>query len=220
LDRYDDDNDIDESHETGTELDHERVTDDMILPSRLLQDNSETCSDVCDSDDISNLRESMMIDESEEATVIVDEKSDGGVLSRITGLFRNNRDGIFGRLMNGLFRIFNRRKEDNPKYPVATAPIEALLSKYSSKIKALSVYIRQESVNDAAVSKTPDAIQMMYNISAENMDLVASTLDPILENMRQHETMDIRAISCDLMQIVTLLKDVTFPNIQSMTQLI
>jgi hypothetical protein len=60
----------------------------------------------------------------------------------------------------------------------------------------------------------------MYNISANNMEAVATMLDPILENMQQHETMDVRAISCDMVQILTLLRDVTVPNIQLMTQLI
>jgi hypothetical protein len=205
--------DDDNEHENlNTEFNDEFLDFHSHLASRLLQDD-ELCSNACDSADISNLRASMIVDAS---TV---DKNGSGVSGHITGFFSDNKS-IFGRLMNGLFRVINGRQEDDPKYPIPTASILPLLSNYSTKFRSLAALIREESVNDAALSTTPDAIRMMYNISANNMEAVATMLDPILENMRQHETMDVRAISCDMVQILTLLRDVTVPNIQLMTQLI
>ena len=58
----------------------------------------------------------------------------------------------------------------------------------------------------------------MYNISAENMESVATALDPILVDLRQCETMNVRTISCNMMQILTLFWDVTVPIIELMAQ--
>jgi hypothetical protein len=52
------------------------------------------------------------------------------------------------------------------------------------------------------------------------MEAVATVLDPILENMRQQPTMDVRTVSCNMMQILTLIRDTTVPNIEMMAKLI
>ena len=207
-----------------TELNHEIFAldfdnNEMYVSSRSLQD-TDACSETCDSNEISNLIESMVKEDVEVASIKEEEdENDNGILGRITGFFSDN-DGVFGRWMTGLFRLFNRRQDDDPQYPVPTATIVPLLSTYSDKIKSLAKLIRDESANDAALSTTPDSIRMMYNISANNMESVAAVLDPILENMRQHKTMDIRTISCQMTDFLILLRDDTVPNIKSMTQLI
>ena len=200
-----------------TELNHELLTLDfennkMYVTSRSLQDD-DACSETCDSNEISNLAESIVSENAKVASIEKEEDEDNnGLLRSITS--------VFGRWMTGLFRLFNRRQDDDPQYPVPTATIVPLLSTYSDKIKSLAKLIRDESANDAALSTTPDAIRMMYNISANNMESVAAVLDPILENMRQHKTMDIRTISCQMTDFLILLRDDTVPNIKSMTQLI
>ena len=204
-------NEVDENENRYSELENESLGFQMHVVSRLLQDD-ETCSiSSCDSDAINSLRASMTTE-----NVDAQPEEGSGILGRVTGFFSDN-SSLFGRLING---IFNRRQEDDPKYPVPTATILPLLSNYSTKFKSLAALIRKESVNDAALSKTPDAIRMMYNISATNMESVATVLDPMLEQLRQHETIDIRTISCNIMQILTVLRDVTVPTIQSTAQLI
>ena len=163
---------ISENANRNSELENDLLDSQIHVVSRLLQDD-ETCSiSACDSDTISNLRASMTTESADGQTIqteeVVDENGKG-VLDRITGFFSDN-SSIFGRLINGIFRLFNRRQEDDPKYPVPTATIVPLLSNYSTKFKSLAALIRKESVNDAALSKTPDAIRMMYNISATNME--------------------------------------------------
>ena len=192
--------------------------DKIRVASRLLQDD-ERCSDKCDSTEISNLRESMTKDDVEMSKEKDEDEDDNGILGRITGFF-NDHKSFFGRLISGLFRLFNRRQDDDPHYPVPTATIVPLLSTHSEKIKSLAQLLRQESANNSALSTTPDAIRMMFNISASNMESVAAVLDPILENMQQYETMDIRTIACRVTDLLILLRDDTVPNIISMTQLI
>ena len=187
------------------------LDDKMQATSRLLQDG-DTCSDTCNNDEIINLRVSMEVDDAEVSTEEDEDEDNNGLLRSITS--------VFGRWMTGLFRLFNRRQDDDPQYPVPTATIVPLLSTYSDKIKSLAKLIRDESANDAALSTTPDAIRMMYNISANNMESVVAVLDPILENMQQHDTMDVRTISCQFTDFLILLRDDTVPNIKSMTQLI
>ena len=187
------------------------LDDKMQATSRLLQDG-DTCSDTCKNDEIINLRVSMEVDDAEVSTEEDEDEDNNGLLRSITS--------VFGRWMTGLFRLFNRRQDDDPQYPVPTATIVPLLSTYSDKIKSLAKLIRDESANDAALSTTPDAIRMMYNISANNMESVVAVLDPILENMQQHDTMDVRTISCQFTDFLILLRDDTVPNIKSMTQLI
>ena len=183
------------------------------LKSRLLA-SDDTCMNACEDDVVSSFQASgSLVEETE------DEDASRGIFGRLTGLFDGNQN-IFSRLMHGLFRLFNRSQEDDPKYLIPTDTILPLISNYSTKVKSLAAMMRQEGVKDAALSKTPDAILMMYNISAENIESVATVLDPILVDLQQHETLDVRTISCNMMQILTLLRDVTVPNIELMAQLI
>ena len=170
--------------------------EDRILQDTPFENDVESCSSSCDTSAMSDFVASLDIQ------VVEEEDSDG-----IFG-------GLLGRLMNGFFKIFKRRQEDGPSFTVRTEAIVPLLQESSTKFKALAEIIQQESVTDAALSTTPDAIRMLYNVSAENMLFVSKVLDPIVENMRLHTTMDARSINCDLMKILTLIRDVTIPNIK------
>ena len=170
--------------------------EDRILQDTPLENDVDPCSSSCDSSATSDIAASLDIQVEEQDGE--EENSDG-----IFG-------GLLGRLMNGFFKMFKRRQEDGPKYTVRTESIVPLLEESSTKFKSLADLIMQESATDA----TPDAIRMLYNASAENMLLVATVLDPILDNLRSHPTMEIRSISCDLMTVLTLLRDSTVPNIK------
>jgi hypothetical protein len=128
--------------------------------------------------------------------------------------------GLLSRLMNGFFKIFKRREDDGPKYTIRTESIIPLLDESSARFKSLSELITQESVTDAALSTTPDAVKMLYTAAADNMLLVTTVLDPIVENMRLHPTIDLRSMSCDFTRVLKMIQDVTVPNIQLMGKLL
>ena len=192
-------------------LDHsvpEQPRDDRILQE---SEVDSACSNSCNNNVVSDLVASVVFDvdiqEGEEQQD--DGEETGGVLG-----------GLLGRLMNGFFKIFNRRQDDGPKYTVRTENIIPLLEESSSKFKSLAELIKQESVTEAALTTTPDAIQKLYTAAADNMMLVATVIDPIVENMRLQSTMDIRSISCDVTRVLTVIRDVTVPNIQLMGKLL
>ena len=191
-------------------LDHsvpEQPRDDRILQE---SEVGSACSNSCNNNVVSDLVASVVIDvDIQEEEEQDDEEEAGGFLG-----------GLLGRLTNGFFKIFKRRQDDGPKYPVRTESIIPLLEESSSKFKSLSELIKQESVTEAALSTTPDAIQKLYTAAADNMMLVATVLDPIVENMRSQSTMDIRSISCDVTRVLTVIRDVTVPNIQLMGKLL
>ena len=178
--------------------------EDRILQDRPLENDVGPCSNSCDSSAIIDSVPSLDIQVEEQ-----DEEETGGIFG-----------GLLGRLMNGLFKIFKRRQDDGPKYTVGTESIIPLLADSSSKFKTLAEMIMQESLTDGALSTTPDAVKMLYTAAADNMMLVTTVLDPIVDNMRLHATMDLRSISCDLMTVLTLLRDITVPNIKLMAKLL
>jgi hypothetical protein len=179
--------------------------EDRILQDKPRENDVEPCSSSCDSSAISALDASLDIQVEEQD----DEVETGGIFG-----------GLLGRLMNGFFKIFKRRQGDRPKYTVGTESIIQLLADSSSKFKTLAKMIMQESLTDGALSTTPDAVNMLYTAAADNMMLVTTVLDPIVDNMRLHATMDLRSISCDLMTVLTLLRDITVPNIKLMAKLL
>lgn len=77
------------------------------------------------------------------------------------------------------------------------------LSNYSRKAKSLAALMRSESETYAATSNAPDVITIIFELSVENMESVASILDPIVETMRQSETIDLAIVSCSIGQILT-----------------
>ena len=180
---------------------------------RLLEEDDNTCVNVCNDDTLSTLQ-AINVEEME--------LKDNSFFGRITYFFDQNKN-MFGNWMNGFLKLLNGRNgddNDDPKYSIPTDQILPLLSNYSIKFKSLATMIRKERGDDAALSTTPDAIRMLYNISAANMESIASVLDPILEEFRQEDMMDVRAVSCHMMSLLTLLRDTTVPNIERMTQLI
>ena len=192
-------------------LDHsvpEQPRDDRILQE---SEVGSACSNSCNNNVVSDLVASVVVDvdnQEEEEQQDYGEET-GGVLG-----------GLLGRLMNGFFKIFNRRQDDGPKYTVRTGSIIPLLEESSSKFKSLAELIKQESVTEAALSTTSDAMQKLYTAAADNMMLVATVLDPIVDDMRSKPTMDIRSISCDVTRVLTVIRDVTVPNIKLMAKLI
>jgi hypothetical protein len=195
----------------------------MQLTSRFLHESDETCDNACDDESMSRFQASFRFDEIESANddKMTSSNNTGSerFFGRMVGFFRNSKD-IFRRWMNGLRIIFNRNTDDDPKFLISTKKTYPLLSNYSTKFRSLAVLIRIESANAAVLSKTPDAIRMLYNISAENMEVVATVLDPILDNMRQQDAMDIKDISCNMMQILFVLRDTAIPIIKTTTQFI
>ena len=180
--------------------------EDRILQDTPLENDVDPCSSSCDSSATSDIAASLDIQVEEQDGE--EEDSDG-----IFG-------GLLGRLMNGFFKMFKRHQEDGPKYTVRTESIAPLLEESSTKFKSLADLIMQESVTDAALSTTPDTIKKLYTAATENIMLVATVIDPIVDNMRLHPTMDIRSIGCDLTRVLTLLRDVTVPNIKLMGKLL
>jgi hypothetical protein len=198
------------------QFDRELFEEPSKLSSRLLQ-GDEMCSSACTDGTAGNLVAAITTDAEKQ-------DDDGGgpvgrIFGRINGFFRSNQ-GTFGRLMNGIFNIITRRRRRGTKYMIPTSKIVPLLSNYSAKFNALAAMIRDESESAAAQSTTPDLIRLMYNISAKNMESVATLLDPILDVIRQQDSMDIRDVSCSMMQIVTVMRDVTFPTIEQMAQVL
>ena len=114
---------------------------------RSLQTEEDACSNACDTDDISHLRESVAMD----ARGPEEQQQQGrgnGLLGRIFGRFAgvlDDNESVFGRWMNGLFKLFNQSNKDDPKYMIPTVKIIPLLSNYSTKIKSLSSMIREKS---------------------------------------------------------------------------
>ena len=186
----------------------------VFVPSRVLQVD-DTCYNACNSNDMTAFRGALESD----VNVVVEDEGIGGILDRFTGYFHRTKS-VFGRLMNGLLKFFNRLDEDEPKYLIPMDTILPMLSNYSTKLTMLAKTIRQKSEKDSSLSKSPVAIQMMYNVSAENMEAITTVLDPILDDMRKQPTIDASTLACHMMQILTVLRDVTLPNIQMMAQLV
>ena len=169
-----------------------------------------TCSNTtstCNSSAISDLVASLdfQVEEQDDD----EEEETGGVLG-----------GLLSRLMNGFFKLFKRREDDGPKYTIRTESIIPLLDESSARFKSLSELIMQESETDAALSTTPDAVKMLYTAAADNMLLVSTVLDPIVENMRLQPTIDLRSMSCDFTRALTVMQAVTVPNIQLLGKLL
>ena len=162
--------------------------------------NTSTCNSSAVSDLVASL--DFQVEEQD------DEEETGGVFG-----------GLLSRLMNGFFNIFKRRQDDGPKYTIRTESIIPLLDESSARFKSLSELIMQESETDAALSTTPDAVKMLYTAAADNMLLVTTVLDPIVDNMRLHPTIDLRSMSCDFTRVLTVIQDVTV-NIQLMGKLL
>lgn len=144
----------------------------------------------------------------------------------------NETDGFFAnlfqRLMKALFRWIFRQKasnndglNSNKKYVIPTIGIVSDLSKYRSKFESLSSFILAESVIDSKLSTKPEIIQKLYNVSAENMMATSNALDTVVTNIKQQgDTIDIRSFSCNMMQFIAVLRDVTVPNIALMTEML
>jgi hypothetical protein len=182
--------------------------------TRSLEEN-DTCSNACKDGSVSSLAAAFQSDTYKQV-------GDGGgsvsgFFGRIIGFFSNTKS-IFGRFMNNILNIFTKR--DDEKYMIPTDKILPLLSNYSSKFNSLAKMLREESMNDATISTPPDLVQLMYNISADSMESIATILDPIMDEMRQQDTMHIRDMSCRMMHIVSIVRDETLPNIERVAQVL
>jgi hypothetical protein len=205
--------DDDDTDRLAARFKHELVDSSTQFASRSLEDD-DICSSACANGSTSVLAAEIQSDSKNQ----VDDGngSTSGIFGRIFGFFNSK----LGRVMNGFFSIFTRRRQRNTKYMIPTNKIVPLLSNYSTKFNSLAKMLREEGVNAAAVSSTPDAIRMMFNVSADNMESVATVLDPILSDMEQQGSMDVRDVSCGVMRILTVIRDFTVPNIERVAQVL
>ena len=102
----------------------------------------------------------------------------------------------FGRLMSRLFNLFRFCRSNMPICEIYTNLFFPALSNYSRKAKSLAALMHSESETYAATSNAPDVITIIFKLSVEIMESVASILDPIVETMRQSETIDLATVSC------------------------
>ena len=121
--------------------------------------------------------------------------------------------------MNRFFNVLQGRQNNNKrKYLINTDFLLPALRNYSTKAKSLAALIRSESLVHGAVSDSKDAITTIFALSAENMELVASVVDPIINELRQLEMMDLTAVTCLIEQLLTYIRDETIPNILSISK--
>jgi hypothetical protein len=187
---------------------------DRSLYDTLPPDNDDTCENVCD--DIDQLSSNNDVQ-----VIQVESENDGFFDSIIHRIGRFFDDGSkVGRWRNGFLNLFRRNRSNKPRYEINTNVIVPVLSNYSMKAKSLAALIRNESSTYAAISETPDIVKLMFDLSAENIESVASVIDPIVDDMRQQEMIDLSAVSCSLKHILTHIRDETFPNIVSIAEFI
>ena len=177
-----------------------------------LSTGDNTCSSVCDNVDDLSLT----------VQVVEVENEDESLFSTI---FTRMNDSIdsgsrLGRLINGLFNLFRFRPSYKPRYEISTDLLLSALSNYSAKAKSLAALIRSESVSYANASDTPNVVASMFEWSAENMESVVTVIDPIVEKLRQSETIDLATVSCSIGGLLTHLRDETLTHVVSIAEFI
>jgi hypothetical protein len=183
---------------------------DLQSTFRSLQDDSATCSNACDSPTMNRFRASFTQVDTDPET---NDNGDVGVLGG--HVFNRFIGGFLGRWTNGVLRNWFRHRPDNRKYRISTETILPLLSNNSVKIKSLVTFLQQESeMVNVSSSSSSEFVKQLYDLSAENMESIITVLDPIIMEVEQSETMDIRSLSCHMTTISTLLRDITLPNIE------
>ena len=60
----------------------------------------------------------------------------------------------------------------------------------------------------------------MFEWSAENMESVVTVIDPIVEKLRQSETIDLPTVSCSIGGLLTHLRDETLTHVVSIAEFI
>ena len=179
--------------------------------------NDESCNVVCD--DTTSTGSGFSFDQIQVVEVEVENE---GFLARLFDRF----DGIFDRKstvggwMSGIWNIFRRRRRNKRKFEIKTDAIVPILTTYSTKAKSLAALLRRESATYEAVSTTPDVIKMIFELSAENMESIASVIDPMLHDMSQNATMDLATFSCSFGDVLTHIQRQSIPNIVSMAKFI
>jgi hypothetical protein len=129
----------------------------------------------------------------------------GQIFHRFTSIFTKN-NSFFGRLMNSLLKVF-RRKPSTESHLVNTGAIAAAFTNSSMQIKSFAATLRDKGSRDTG------GFSNLYDLSAENMESVSTMLDSIVDGMRSGEaTLD--SVNCNLMQLLTLIRDNTIPNIE------
>ena len=177
-----------------------------------LSTGDNTCSSVCDNvDDLSLTVQVVEVENEDE--------------SLFSSIFTRMNDSIdsgsrLGRLINGLFNLFRFRPSYKPRYEISTNLLLSALSNYSAKAKSLAALIRSESVSYANASDTPNVVASMFEWSAENMESVVTVIDPIVEKLRQSETIDLPTVSCSIGGLLTHLRDETLPHVVSIAEFI
>ena len=158
-------------------------------------DSDDTCAYVCDNIDEPSIQVQVVEVEAENVSLF------GSIMNRFNDFFDNG--SRFGQFMNGLLNLFRPLQSNKPKYKVSTDVFVSALTEYSTKAKNLAASMRSESASYAAASTTPDAVITIFELSAENMDSVAAVIGPMLEELGQHETIDLTTVSCYARQLLT-----------------
>jgi hypothetical protein len=171
--------------------------------TRSLEENY-MCSDACKEGNVSSLATALQSDTQKQ--VGDGSGSLAGLFGQIVGFFTNTKS--------------ISKRGDEKQYMIPTGKILPLLSNYRSKFISLAKMLREESMNVATVSNPPDLVQLMYNISADNMESIATILDPIMNEMRQQDSMHVRDVSCRMIHILSLVRDETLPNIERVAQVL
>ena len=175
-------------------------------------DSDDTCAYVCDNIDEPSIQVQVVEVEAENVSLF------GSIMNRFNDFFDNG--SRFGQFMNGLLNLFRPLQSNKPKYKVSTDVFVSALTEYSTKAKNLAASMRSESASYAAASTTPDAVITIFELSAENMDSVAAVIGPMLEELGQHETIDLTTVSCYTRQLLTHLRDKTLLNVVSIAKVL
>jgi hypothetical protein len=191
------------------------------------QSFNETCRRVCDDPTAVGT----LFPESNISDVDDDGNSSSSSSSSLSQKISNhvnqslNGEGMLSRLMNRLFGFtFPNRSSGgtNEKYNIPTETIVSMLSTYSQKAESLAASIRRQGQNYTASldADTAEILTSLHDLSAENMELVAALIDPIVADMNQSETINSTNIGCSFGQILVFIRDTTLPNILSITEIV
>jgi hypothetical protein len=179
-------------------------------------DSNSVCTNICENSEAMASFKSSLASEAKLDNEKGDTNSSGSFTGRIfhrfTSIFTRS-DSIFGRLMNGLLQLLNR-KPTTESHLLDTGKIVAAFTNSSVQIKSFATTLRDEGkVHTGGFSN-------LYDLSAENMESVSTLLDSIVGGIQRDEALDSHTINCYFMQLLELIRDNTIPNIEYIVQIL
>ena len=195
------------------------ATDYSNLPKlRILESFVATEGNVC-----AYACDAAAVESSNEKEVDATESS-SSLFGRILNVFHalvDDSESFFQRLVNFFRRIPSIRLDRT----IPTSMILPALSDGSLKLKSLINELRYRaeltSGPDNEVSTdSANMIMSLYNLSADNLESFSLILEPVLDEMRPYERMDVAQMLCLLGQLLRTMTTTTIPNIMSMADLI